>query len=157
MFPQTLEKLALGGLLHDVGLKELPRELLEKSRHLMSAEEVQTYETHVYRGVEILQSMPSVPEEVIAMLFEHHENAIGQGYPRKLRDFKMNPLAKVVALADAFADMTLKNPQNSNIKTPEEAINYIEVTLGQPYNKPTFAALKQVLNMKSGKPLRKSG
>lgn len=141
----TLEKLALGGLLHDIGMKELPSEILSKARHELTLEERQAYETHVFRGVEILSSMPSVPDDVMAIALEHHENAIGQGYPRRLRDFKMNPLAKVVATADYFCELTLKSSHQLKVKSANEAILYIETSLGQPFAKPVFMGLKKAL------------
>lgn len=143
--PATIEKIALGALLHDVGLKELPKELIEKPRHELTTDERQHYETHTYRGLEILRSMPSIPEDVLAIAYEHHENSIGQGYPRRLRDYRLNPLSRVVALADEFADLTLQNVNNPNPKTADEAIAYIENTLGQPFNKAIFNALKIAL------------
>lgn len=142
----TLEKLALGGLLHDIGMKELPKDILEKPRHQMNGEQRQIFEAHVFRGVEILSTMPSVSDEVIAIALEHHENAIAQGYPRHLRDIKMNPLARVVALADCFCELTLKNVDHPTPKTATQAIAYIETTLGQPFSKPAFQGLKQALN-----------
>jgi putative nucleotidyltransferase with HDIG domain len=146
MFPQTLEKLALGGLLHDVGMKEFTKEFIEKPRHLMTPDEISYFETHVMRGAEVLRSMPSIPDDLVAIVLEHHENSVGQGYPRRLRDFKTNPLAKIVALADKFSEITLSSASNPIVKSPTEAINYIEVTLGQPFNKPAFLALKNSLD-----------
>jgi len=143
--PSNIEKIALGGLLHDVGLKEIPIEIVNKPRHLLTFEERQIYETHTYRGAEILRSMPSIPDDIISIAYEHHENAIGQGYPRKLKDFKLNPLGRVVALADAFTELTLSDVNNPHPKTAAEAIEYLEVTMGQPYNKATFLALKHAI------------
>ena len=142
VFPQTLQRLALGGLLHDVGLKELPDTLLKKPRHIMTREEVALYETHVTRGVEILRTMPSIPDEIIAIALEHHENAVGEGYPRKLRDVSMNPLARVISLADAFADLTIMNVNNPIPRKASDAIIFIETTLGQPFSKMAFEGLK---------------
>jgi putative nucleotidyltransferase with HDIG domain len=142
----TIEKLALGGLLHDIGMKELPKDVLEKPRHELTNEQRQIYESHVFRGMEILGTMPSVHDDVVAIVSEHHENAIAQGYPRRLRDIKMNPLAKVVALADCFCELTLKNVNHPQPKTADQAINYIEFTLGQPFSKPAFLGLKVALN-----------
>jgi putative nucleotidyltransferase with HDIG domain len=141
----TLEKVALGALLHDIGMKELPQDIVNRPRHQMTYEEQQIYESHAFRGMETLRSMPSIPEDILKIVYEHHENSIGQGYPRKLRDYKMNPLAKVVALADGFADLTMKNVNNSTPRTPAETVHYIENTLGQPYNKAVFMALKSSL------------
>jgi putative nucleotidyltransferase with HDIG domain len=147
--PATLEKLAMGGLLHDIGLKELPKEILEKPRHQLNYDERVLYETHPFRGAEILRSMPSVTEDLISIVFEHHENAIGQGYPRRLRDLRMNPLAKIVAFADAFCELTFLHNDNPNPKTPAEALAFIELTMGQPYNKQTHNAMKEILNAKA--------
>ena len=141
----TLEKLALGAFLHDVGLKEIPKDILDKPRHEMTFEERQTYETHVLRGAEILSSMPSIRQEIVAIVMEHHENAIGQGYPKRMRDFKMNPLSRLVALADYFCELTFAGPSNPHPKSAPDAVNYIESTLGQPFSKPAFVALKQSL------------
>lgn len=144
----TLEKLTLGGLLHDIGLKEMPREILEKPRKLWSEEEVRTYESHPRRGVELLRETTNVPDDVFAIILEHHENAQGTGYPRALRDVKMNPLARIVALADCVAD-EMYSPVNGVAETDEtksldHIVNYIENVLGQPFHKPAFLALKNL-------------
>jgi putative nucleotidyltransferase with HDIG domain len=142
---QNLEKLALGALLHDVGMKELPDEILESPRHALSRDQMMMYESHVYRGVEILRTMPSVSDDIISIVLEHHENAPGQGYPRRLRDVKMNPFARIVALADCFAEVVMASTNNPHPKTPAQAIQFIEVTMGQPFHKPAFIALKHAL------------
>ncbi|WP_415063951.1 HD-GYP domain-containing protein [Bdellovibrio sp.] len=142
---QNLEKLALGALLHDVGMKELPDEILEMPRHAMTRDQAAVYESHVYRGVEILRSMPSISDDIIAIVLEHHENAPGQGYPRRLRDIKINPFARVVALADCFSEIVMESPNNPHPKTAPAALQFIEIALGQPFHKPAFAALKQAL------------
>ncbi len=142
---QNLEKLALGALLHDVGLKDIPDEILDMPRHAMNREQTAIYESHVYRGVEILRSMPSISDDIISIVLEHHENAAGQGYPRRIRDVKMNPFARIVALADCFADVVMQSVNNPRPKTAPEAVHFIEITMGQPYNKAAFQALKQAL------------
>ncbi len=141
----TLEKLAIGGLLHDIGKKALPPELLAKPLATMSPDEIQLYETHAYRGMQMLLSLGIVPDDVVSIVYEHHENSIGQGYPQRLRDVKMHPLAKVVALADAYADLILANVNCPMPKNPREALMYIEHTLGIPYNKEAFRALKKTI------------
>lgn len=145
--PSTNQKLALAALLHDIGLKEIPTELLNKPRHLMDLKEVKEYETHVMRATEILGSMSSVSTEIISVAMEHHENAIGQGYPRHLRDIRMHPFSRIVALADAFCEMSMKGVNNPNPRSVEDTLKYIELTLGQPFAKPAFIALKQTLSL----------
>ncbi len=141
----TLEKLAMGGLLHDIGLKALPPELLKKPLATMTTDEIQVYETHAYKGMQMLQSLGIVPDDIVSIVYEHHENAIGQGYPQRMRDVKMHPLAKVVALADAYADLILPNINCPMPKNPREALMYMEHTLGIPFNREAFRALKRII------------
>jgi len=146
---QTLEKLSLGGLLHDIGLKLLPPEIVNKPLAEMTYEETQTYETHPFKGMQLLQSIGSVPDDIVSIVYEHQENRIGQGYPQRIRDVKQHPLAKVVALADAFCYLTMKSVNSPEPKSPREALMYIEFTIGQPFNRDVFRALKNVV---SGQP-----
>lgn len=143
--PHNLEKLALGALLHDVGLKEIPEDIVKMPRHEMTQEQLELYESHVYRGVQILRSMPSISDDILSIVLEHHENAHGMGYPRRIRDMKMNPFARIVALADCFVDVITQSGNNPNPKSVEAAIQYIENQLGQPFHKVAFLALKQAL------------
>lgn len=141
----TLEKLSLAGLLHDIGMKALPPELAKKSVLEMSAEEIQKWETHPYRGMQMLQTLGVVPDDVIAMVYEHHENSIGQGFPQQVRDIKLHPLGKITALADQFAELTLPGPNTPVPKKAREAIMYIEHTMKTPFNKEAFRALRRII------------
>lgn len=145
----TLEKLSLGGLLHDIGLKTLPPDLLQKPLAQMSYDEIQLYQTHPYRGMELLQSLGMVPDDIVSIVYEHQENRIGQGYPQRLRDLKTHPLAKVVQLADQFCYLTMKNVNHPQPKNPREAVMFIEYTMGQPFNRDAFKALKTVVQGQS--------
>lgn len=141
----TLEKVAMGGLLHDIGLKALPVELVNKPLAAMTAQEIALYETHAYKGMQMLQSLGIVPDDIVSIVYEHHENSIGQGFPQRLRDVKMHPLAKVVSLANGYANLILPNVNCPVPKNPREALMYIEHTLGIPYNREAFRALKKVI------------
>lgn len=145
----NLEKLALCAFLRDVGLKEIPVEILEKPRSLMTQDERAIWETHCYRGAEIHRQLPGMPTEVIATALEHHENAIGQGFPRRIRDMKMNPFAKIVALADLYVDLTMPLRGSPGMSMPE-AMQHIEFVLGSPYNKACMVALKRTFHLETG-------
>jgi HD-GYP domain-containing protein (c-di-GMP phosphodiesterase class II) len=145
----TLEKLGLGGLLHDLGIKAIPQDILNKTTAGMTPDEVQHYETHPFKGMQMLQTLGVVPDDIISIVYEHHENSIGQGYPQRLRDIKIHPLAKVVGLADGFADLILPSVNNPVPKNTREALMYIEHTQGIPYNKEAFRALRKIIDAKS--------
>lgn len=144
----NLEKLALCAFLRDVGLKEIPVEILEKPRARMTQDERAIWETHCFRGAEILRQLPGMPSEVISTALEHHENAIGQGFPRRIRDMKMNPFAKVVALADVAVDLTFPNGDHPGTSM-QEAIQHIEFVMGSPFNKACMVALKRSFHIET--------
>ncbi|MDB2426245.1 HD domain-containing protein [bacterium] len=141
----ALEKLSVGGLLHDIGLNLIPKEILAKPLALLTPEELAIYETHPYKGMEMMMSLGFIPDDIISIIFEHEENRIGQGYPRKIRGVKMHPLARIVSLADAFAELVIQNVNQPIEKTPKEAIYYIEKIMGQPFDKEAFNALKKAI------------
>jgi response regulator RpfG family c-di-GMP phosphodiesterase len=138
-----LEKISLGGLLHDVGLLDFPKELLTKPYLEMNAQERAVYETHPLLGAQVLRGVPGMPTEVINIVYEHHENSVGEGYPRRLDDAKINPLSKIVALADQFSELVFPSG-NEEPYRPEQALNYIENILGQPYNSECYKAFKNI-------------
>lgn len=143
--PTILEKISLGALLHDIGLKEYDKEFLSKPRAEYTAADADHYEKHCFRGVEIMRTVSSVPQEVMAIIFEHHENSIGQGYPRSLRDMRLHPFSKVVALADTFCELTIQSTMYPQVMTSEQALDYIENSMGQPFNREVFLALKNLI------------
>lgn len=145
---QAREKIAMGALLHDVGLKFIPEKIINKPRHLWSQSELEIYEQHPIKGAEMLRDLKEVPFEVLLIIAEHHENAQGTGYPKKIRDVKISPLSKIVALADMFSDLIISK-KNGKDYTADEAILYIEEVLGQPFNRAAFMALKNMINKKA--------
>lgn len=152
-FKGTFEKVALGGLLHDIGLRQISKEVLNKPKAYFTIEDFHAYEAHPFKGMELLRTISTVPDDVVAMAYEHHENSIGQGYPRKLRDVRLNPLSKIVIVADAFVELTLPSHGVAG-KTPEEAVDYIERVLGQPFNKDAFQALKMLVKTSTKVPIK---
>jgi putative nucleotidyltransferase with HDIG domain len=137
----TQEKLALGGLFHDIGMKDLPKELMSKAASEMTHEERQLYELHPAKGVEILKTIEGVPEDVLAIVFEHHENAIGHGFPRRLKTLRIHPLARVIGLADLFCELTIKSPSTQELRPIADAFQFIEKTYGQLYPRDMMSAL----------------
>jgi HD-GYP domain-containing protein (c-di-GMP phosphodiesterase class II) len=141
----TLEKLSLAGLLHDIGLKGLPAALRNKSRAMMTFEEKSEYESHAYLGMDILRSLPEVPDDIAVVAFQHHELGMGFGFPRHLKQFFINPYARVVGLANEFCNMTLPHLNPTVLKTPIEALESIKNVMGQPFWKPAFKALQDLI------------
>lgn len=108
----TFFKLGMAALLHDIGLKEVDPQILNKPRISLTHETRHLYETHSVRGREILETLREIPNEIAQIVYEHHESCHGRGYPSKLSKDKIHPLAKIVAVADAFCYEALKSPHS---------------------------------------------
>jgi putative nucleotidyltransferase with HDIG domain len=149
--PSTIFKLALGGLLHDVGKKEIPRTILEKTRNDLTTDEIALLETHTIRGADILASLQCIPSEIIQIVHEHHENCLGCGYPSHLKKNKINPLAKVVAVANDFCELVLKNPDSMGYK-PTEAIHRLMTFREKYYDEAALGALAGLFHVPGSLP-----
>ena len=144
--PSTLFKIAMGGLLHDIGKKEIPTDLLNKKRSEMTPQEIHLYETHPMRGMEILSQIQSIPSDVLYIALEHHENCLGLGYPRHLSKSFIHPMAKLVSVANEFCNMVLKGPQSMNIE-PQEALHKMHDFLPGRFDPQFLAALMRVFKV----------
>jgi putative nucleotidyltransferase with HDIG domain len=141
----TLFKLSMAGLFHDIGKKEIDRTLLEKPRHLMTKEERSTVEGHVLRGQEILNSMPTIPSDVIQLVIEHHEDQEGLGFPFRKIKKDQHPMSKIIQCANLFIENTLANPSGAN-RSPMGSIAYLENVYGSRINPQCIEALKAVFS-----------
>lgn len=147
--PAAQEKVAIASMLHDIGLRFVSNTILEKPRHLWSAEELSVYEQHPIKSVEMLRSLRDLHSDVLQIIVEHHENSQGTGFPKKIRDVKISHLGKILALANCFAGLIFDHNPEAKKYSADEAVKYIEDILGQPFNKQTFLALKNVINKKN--------
>lgn len=143
--PQILFKVALGGLLHDVGKKEIPKEILEKPRHAYSSDDVKLLESHVKRGKEILEEFRGIPSDIVHIVSEHHEDQLGQGYPRGLNGPRIHPLAQIVSVADIFCEYTIKESPHSQIISPQSAITKMNVNRIDSINKMALSCLQRLV------------
>ncbi|MGE4130285.1 MAG: response regulator [Bdellovibrionales bacterium] len=121
----TLFKITMGGLLHDIGKKEIERSILEKPRQQLTLQERTMYETHPIRGKELLTLIKSVPEDVAQISMHHHENITGRGFPYRLLKSKIHPLAKLISVVDEFCLLVLKSPGMPEPISAQDALGRI--------------------------------
>ena len=117
----VVTKIGLGAMLHDLGLKDVPYELLERPVESYTEEEAQIYRQHPLQGLQMLQSIEGVPHEVLVIVAQHHEYRDGSGFPAGMAGAQVSPLAKMIGVADEFCEMILKYP-GRDLLNPKEAI-----------------------------------
>ncbi len=144
---QTHFKLSMAGMFHDIGKKEIDREILNKSRSLLTIEERKLIESHAQRGREIMESIPGTSSDVIQIIYEHHEDEIGQGYPRRPTKTSLHPLSKIIYVADQFVSRAMRTTHSPGADA-EAAVVLMEKFDSDRLNPEVFAALKSIVNTK---------
>lgn len=140
---QVFFKLGMAGMFHEIGYKELPREVIDKPRALQSQVERKLIESHTTRGHEILTSIKNVPSDVLDIVSQHHEDLQGMGYPAQLPKAKIHPLAKIFMVADAFTDIAVKGPQYNGL-TGAAAAHHVVSFMGPRLDQDALKALVDI-------------
>lgn len=106
---ETLTVLAVGSLLHDLGLIAVPRMIISKPGSLTEGEYL-SVQQHPAHGLELLKKTKLFSERAGAIILEHHERSMGQGYPRALKKDQCSVLSRIVAVADVYDALTSDKP-----------------------------------------------
>lgn len=122
---EKLETLAIGALLHDVGMVHLDSNLITKTEDL-TPQEIEQMKTHTTLGFEDLRKRKEFSLVVAHIAFQHHEHINGTGYPRQLKEAEIHPLAQIVAITDLYDKLT-SDHSGLNRMMPHEAC---EVLMG---------------------------
>jgi diguanylate cyclase (GGDEF)-like protein/PAS domain S-box-containing protein len=129
--PDDVNKLALGGLMHDIGKIAISASVLDKPTRLTADDwaEIRQHPEIGYRVVSSVQDMVEVGEAILA----HHEHWNGTGYPKGSKWQDIPLFARVVALAESYATMIKKHPYRAGLSR-EEAITEIRKNEGSQYD-----------------------
>lgn len=103
-----------GALLHDVGMLRLPKGLVNKTG-VLSAKELHLIKSHILHSYKIVHEELNYPEEMGALVLQHHENWDGSGYPQGLAGEEIHFGARIVSVADAFEAMVSHKPYRNSM------------------------------------------
>lgn len=104
---KTLKAIALGGLLHDIGMSKVPVEFRHLRVEEMNKDQLAVYKTHPEEGVRMAAKFAQIPAAVLQIIFQHHENG-ARGFPHGLSDSKIYPLAKVISFVEKFSEILIE-------------------------------------------------
>src|SRR3954447_10574505 len=98
--PSRLRRLAIGGLLHDIGKLSVPAEILGKPGPL--DDEFAIVKEHPERGSELLAELGGFEEPVRSLVLDHHERLDRSGYPRGLGGKELDISTRILAVCDVY-------------------------------------------------------
>lgn len=115
---------------HDIGMAALPRDLLLK-KGKYTKDEMKVMQTHVQSGYTAVKAVPEYINLAIPIL-HHHECWNGSGYPANLKGEEIDPLARILRIADSFEVMTSYREYRKT-KTEKEALEDLRINSGILY------------------------
>jgi HD-GYP domain-containing protein (c-di-GMP phosphodiesterase class II) len=143
-------RVALAGMLHDVGKVGVPDSILRKPAKLTD-EEFELIKTHPGLGAQVLEhpSLADVREWVGA----HHERPDGRGYPRGLAGDEIPLEARILAVADAYEAMTSDRAYRSSLGDAAAKAE-LERCCGTQFDRRVVSALLSVLEREAQRALQ---
>jgi len=107
---RKLDDIETAALLHDVGkIDAIYTDILSKKGSL-SSEEMEVIKSHVDKGVELLTSLSSFHQDIIASVRHHHERFDGSGYPDGIAGDAIPLGARIIKACDAVDAMLSDRP-----------------------------------------------
>jgi HD-GYP domain-containing protein (c-di-GMP phosphodiesterase class II) len=140
--PAQLQELQLASLLHDVGKIGVSTEVLSKPEALNGTEWAMM-KSHPSQGAEILGFVPQL-SAIAEVVRHHHERLDGSGYPEGLLGEAIPPLARIVAVSDAYDAMTSARPYRGPM-ADHLALQELRAEGGAKYDEAVVEALAGML------------
>ena len=104
---QQQQNIEYAALLHDIGKLSIADNILNKVEPL-NDKEWAIIRKHPIVGYEILRDIPFLKEASLLILY-HHERYDGSGYPQGLHGDNIPIGARLIAVVDAFDNMTTEH------------------------------------------------
>jgi putative nucleotidyltransferase with HDIG domain len=111
-----LQRVIMGGLLHDMGKAKIPLDILHKPGPL-SKEEFDVMKKHPNLGVAMALKTGVRDPVIIAVIGGHHEKWSGRGYPKGSKGTDIPEPARISAVADVFDALTAKRVYKSSMSS----------------------------------------
>jgi len=118
---EDLIKFALAALFHDIGMYDIPEEIINK-RDIVTNEEFEVIKRHPLEGKNRLTEIKGEYAILPTVAMEHHERADGKGYPRGSKI--LSNYVEMIAMVDFFEALTHSRPQRGPV-TPHEGMRQL--------------------------------
>lgn len=137
MNERQIRNVSKGAILHDIGLKYITTNYIDRNTDEMTSEEQHEYKKHTVYGYSSIQEEEWLPEPVKEIILLHHEQMDGEGFPFRQKGDKLRNEVKLVALCDVF-DSLISGIGNKKVKM-YEAVENIRAYVGTKFD-PTIAS-----------------
>jgi len=104
---QMLEKLMIGGIIHDIGKTKVDLSVLNKPAKLTDAE-FEHMKQHQVLSLPLLKSINDLSPISMDVSTMHHEKLDGKGYPLGLKDDQISLVGRMSSIVDIYDALTAR-------------------------------------------------
>ena len=144
-YGRELERLALSGLVHDIGLFAVPQSLVTKAGRL-TPDERTLIEQHPELGYEAAKRTGNEYMWLAELIRQAHERINGLGYPARLKGRQISEMALIIGVSDVFDALISDRPYRRRL-FPHEAIKELLVAERATFPREIIKALVEQLSM----------
>lgn len=144
-YGRELERLALGGLVHDAGIFAVPQSFVTKSGRL-SPDERRVVERHPELGGAAILRAGSEYHWLSQLVKHAHERSNGLGYPNRLKERQISEMAQIIGVADIFDALVSTRPYRRRL-LPHQAIKELLVAERTAFPREIVKALVEQLSV----------
>lgn len=144
----TLIRLRLAALVHDIGKTGLPDDILYKDGSL-TEEQTVLMRNHVDIAVGMLRPITGT-EWIATIVAMHHECPDGSGYPKGIAGESIIPEARILRVADVFVALTESRPYHDALAAPD-AVTMMEKWAGTKIDAKSFGELRALIQESHGR------
>lgn len=139
----SVHKVAVAGMLHDVGKLQISPYIYGRRRNTMKIEEMQYVRLHAKLGADILRR-DGYDQDIVDMVHYHHENFDGSGYPYRMRGDEIPVGARIIRVCDVFSALVSNRPYRRAFDT-ETAFGMV-IDEVRHFDMKVFLAFQRMIN-----------
>ena len=140
---EWIQQIALGAILHDIGLYLSPSAFLSTTA-VITLDEKNRYWDHPVRGAELLLASPGIPELVPIIAYEHHLHYNGKGFPAQQRPRELNLGSMIALIADTYDNLRRDRPEQKALSMAE-TLNAMNQVAGKDFHPLLFKAFRDLV------------
>ena len=126
-----IRSLEYASLLHDIGIIDVPFDILTK-RNALTFEEFSVIRQHTAQSVALIKPVEFL-KPILPIILYHHERYDGSGYPSGLKKEQIPLGARIIAVVDSFEAMIQARPYRKSL-TVDEALVEVEEKSGTQFD-----------------------
>lgn len=113
--------ISLGLLLHDLGMSQVPKFVLDRNGYLIQRDRA-SIENHIDAGESMMLRLRINSSIILDCMRQHHERLDGSGYPGRRFKKDISLVGKICAVADSFCAMVCDRPYKEAKPVPAAVV-----------------------------------